>query len=260
MNSYETLSKTMIRKEYLHDQVVQHIGLRILKGSLTSLPNEAELAKELQVSRSILRESIKVLAAKGLLDVRRGRGMRVRPREDWNLLDPQLLEWVSEIGIDENFFENLSELRRVLEPKMAELAAIRARESDMQEIRSAWDEMKRSGDDPQAYNRADLRFHEAILAASHNELLFRVGRLTGVLLDMSFALTSKSLGPVSASLRAHKDVMDAIVSRNPVAAAQHTEDLIALATAGLRKAHNYNAHRAIASMGPNASRGGSGLT
>ena len=118
----------MIRKESLHDKVVRHLALRILKGGLTTLPNEADLGRELRVSRSILRESIKVLAAKGLLEVGPKTGTRVRPRKDWNLLDPQLLEWISEIGIEEHFFENLSELRSILEPKVAELAALRATE------------------------------------------------------------------------------------------------------------------------------------
>jgi DNA-binding FadR family transcriptional regulator len=232
----------MIRRESLHDKVVRHLALQILKGDVTTLPNEADLGKDLRVSRSILRESIKVLAAKGLLEVSPKTGTRVRPRKDWNLLDPQLLEWISEVGIEEHFFENLTELRSILEPKAAELAALRATESDIEEIRSAWEGMRLSGDDREAYNVADLRFHQAILAASHNELLYRVGGLTRVLLRMSFAVTSASWGPVSASLPAHKDVLDAIVGRNPGTARKHTEDIIALATAGLRKAHDYKAH------------------
>src|ERR1700729_4017895 len=106
----------MIRRESLHDKVVRHLALQILKGSLTSLPNEADLGKELRISRSILRESIKVLAAKGLLEVVPKTGTRVRPRKNWNLLDPQLLEWISEIGFDEHFFDNICELRRIFEP------------------------------------------------------------------------------------------------------------------------------------------------
>jgi DNA-binding FadR family transcriptional regulator len=232
----------MIRKESLHDKVVRYLALRILKGDVTSLPNEAELGKELRVSRSILRESIKVLAAKGLLEVGPKIGTRVRPRSEWNLLDPQLLEWTSEIGIDEHFFENLTELRSILEPKMAELAAVRATEADMEEIRAAWEAMRQSGENKEAYNNADRRFHQAILAASHNELLYQVGSLTQVLLDMSFAETSKSPDPIYSSLPAHKDVMDAIFGRNPAAASKHTEQIIALATDSLRKAHDYQTH------------------
>jgi DNA-binding FadR family transcriptional regulator len=239
----------MIRRESLHDKVVRHLALQILKGDITTLPNEADLGKELRVSRSILRESIKVLAAKGLLEVGPKTGTRVRPRKDWNLLDPQLVEWISENGIDERFFENLTELRSILEPKAAELAALRATESDLAEISAAWEEMRRSGDDQEAYNVADLRFHQAILAACHNELLCQVGGLTRVLLRMSFALTSSSWGPVSASLPAHKELLDAIVSRNPAVAKKHVEDIIALATAGIRKAHDYKTHQRVPARG-----------
>jgi GntR family galactonate operon transcriptional repressor len=233
----------MIRRESLHDKVVRHLALQILRGGATTLPNEADLGKELRVSRSILRESIKVLAAKGLLEVGPKTGTRVRPRKDWNLLDPQLLEWISENGIEEHFFENLSELRSILEPKAAELAALRATESDIEEMQSAWEGMRRNSDHREAYNAADLRFHQTILAASHNELLYQVGGLVRVLLRMSFALTSASWGPVSASLPFHKDVMDAIVDRNHVAAKKHMEGIIALATAGLRKSLDYKAHQ-----------------
>src|ERR1035441_9199798 len=78
---YDVRTK-MIRKESLHDKVVRHLALQILKGDVTTLPNEADLGKDLRVSRSILRESIKVLAAKGLLEVGPKTGTRVRPRKD----------------------------------------------------------------------------------------------------------------------------------------------------------------------------------
>lgn len=196
----------------------------------------------MRVSRSILRESIKVLEAKGLLELGPKTGTRVRPRKDWNLLDPQVMEWMSENGIEEHFFENLSELRSILEPKVVELAALRAEGSDLEEIRSAWEGMRGSSHDREAYNAADLRFHRAILAASHNELLYQAGRITCVLLRMSFALTSVSSRPFSASLQHRKDVLDAILDRDHVAAKKHMEGIIALATAGIRKSLDYKAH------------------
>src|SRR5579872_4467967 len=142
----------MIRRESLHDKVVRHLALRIVRGNLASLPNEADLGKELSVSRSILRESIKVLAAKGMLDVGPKVGTRVRPRKDWNLLDPQLLEWTSEGGLDEHFFDNICELRRIFEPTAAELAALRATSEDVDQIRSAWEEMRRNSQNWKGYN------------------------------------------------------------------------------------------------------------
>ncbi len=224
----------MIHRESLHDKVVRHLALRIVKGEVTTLPNEAELGKDLQVSRSILRESIKVLAAKGMLEVGPKTGTRVRPRKDWNLLDPQLLEWASEGGFDEHFFDNICELRRVFEPTVAELAASRATSEDIEQIRAAWEEMRRNGNNWDGYNAADLKFHDAIQEAAHNELLRQVGKLSQVLLRISFAITSASEEPFSASLPLHKDVLDAIANNNPSAAKKYMEKVIAVSATGIR--------------------------
>lgn len=224
----------MIRKESLHDKVVKHLALRIIKGEVTTLPNEAELGKDLQVSRSILRESIKVLAAKGLLEVGPKTGTRVRPRKEWNLLDAQLLEWASESGLDEQFFDNVCELRRVFEPTAAELAASRATAEDVEQIRTAWEEMRRNSNNWDGYNAADLKFHDAIQEAAHNELLRQVGKLSQILLRISFAITSTSIEPFAASLPLHKDILDAIANGNPSAARKYMEKVIAVSAAGIR--------------------------
>src|ERR1022692_4796548 len=116
----------MIRREVLHDKVVRHLALRILREKLASLPNEIDLSKELRISRPILRECIKVLVAKGLLETGPKIGTRVRARKHWNLLDPQLLEWQWENGIDQHFFDQLCEFREIFEPQAAKFAALRA--------------------------------------------------------------------------------------------------------------------------------------
>jgi GntR family galactonate operon transcriptional repressor len=224
----------MIRKESLHDKVVRHLALRILKGGTSTLPNEADLGDELQVSRSVLRESIKVLAAKGLLEVGPKTGTRVRPRKDWNLLDSQLLEWISETGFDEHFFDNICELRRIFEPTAAELAALRATPEDIAQIRSAWEDMRRNSHNWEGYNAADLRFHNAIQEAAHNELLSHVSKLSRVLLRISFAITSTSEERFSASLPLHRDVLDAVANGNPRAAKKYMEKVIAVSATGIR--------------------------
>ncbi len=224
----------MIRRESLHDKVVRHLALKILKGDKATLPNEADLGNQLQVSRSILRESIKVLAAKGLLEVGPKTGTRVRPRKDWNLLDPQILEWISETGFDEHFFDNICELRRIFEPTVAELAASRATPEDIEQIRSAWEDMRRNSNNWEGYNVADLKFHDAIQEAAHNELLTHVGKLSRVLLRISFAITSISDEHFSASLPLHRDVLEAIANRNPSAAKKYMEKVIAVSATGIR--------------------------
>src|SRR5437762_9890658 len=113
----------------LHGAVVHDIGLRIVRGELEAddpLPTEDELSGELSVSRTVLREATKVLAAKRLVESRPKTGTRVRPRKDWNLLDPDVLAWQVEAGADAEFLAQALEVRRMIEPAAARLAAERA--------------------------------------------------------------------------------------------------------------------------------------
>ncbi len=231
----------MIPRESLHTKVVRHIALRILAGELSELPSEADLGKELMVSRSILRESVKALAAKGLVEVGQI-GTRVRPRTDWSLLDSQLLEWQSESAVGEHFFDSLCELRGILEPKAAELAALRATKKDIEEIRSAWKEMQLSINnrdtfvDSNAFVAADLRFHYAILRASHNELFYQVGGLTRVMLLKSFSTMSRTSDQFSATLRRHRSILEGIAIGDQITAKREMERVIVAATTAMRKA------------------------
>src|SRR6266516_8198527 len=118
----------------LHGAVVHDIGLRIVQGELEAgdpLPTEDELSGELSVSRTVLRESIKVLAAKRLPESRPKTGTRVRQRAEWNLLDPDVLAWQLEAGPDRRFLEDTLELRRLIEPAAARFAAERASEDEI---------------------------------------------------------------------------------------------------------------------------------
>src|SRR5437867_635932 len=113
-----------IRRERLHDQVTRQIALGIMRGEIgqgeSGLSTEIDLCHHFDVSRTVLRESVKVLAAKGLIEVRPKTGLRVRPRSDWNLVDPDLLGWLCEAGVDDEFVRNLCELRLIVEPPAAE--------------------------------------------------------------------------------------------------------------------------------------------
>src|SRR2546423_14262737 len=117
----------------LHGAVVHDIGVRILSGELQpgdALPLD-DLTGEPTVSRTVLREAIKVLAAKRLVESRPKTGTRVRPRHEWNLLDPDVLAWQIEAGPDPGFLQQALELRRMIEPSAARLAADRATEQEI---------------------------------------------------------------------------------------------------------------------------------
>jgi GntR family galactonate operon transcriptional repressor len=246
------IDMTIVR-ESLHDKVVRHLALKIIAGGFTTLPNEADLGKELNVSRSILRESIKVLAAKGLIEVG-PTGTRARPRENWNLLDPRLLEWISEHGNNEYFFGNLCELRMAFEPKVAELAAQRATSDDIESIQAAWEEMRLASNDREAYNAADLRFHQAILAACRNELFSQVGGFTRIFLRMSFTLTSTTREHFASSLPLHKKVLLAIRKGDACAAKRRMEEVIETATAQISRLLKYDGQRLSRIQGRSALR------
>ena len=119
--------------------------------------------RKLEVSRSVLRESIKVLASKGLLEVGPKIGITVRPRSDWNLLDPELLVWQFEARMDDQLLRHLVEVRLIVEPAAAGLAAVRATSEEIALLRDCYRKMEESVDDRDAYNAADLRFHVAVL-------------------------------------------------------------------------------------------------
>src|SRR5215471_14211518 len=134
----------------LHGAVVHDIGVRILRGELQPgqlLPNEDELGGSLGVSRTVLREAIKVLAAKRLVESRPKTGTRVRPRDDWNLLDPDVLAWQLAAGPVERFVSDLFELRQMIEPPAAAIAARRATPAEIRRIAQAYAAMEAAGND-----------------------------------------------------------------------------------------------------------------
>src|SRR5436305_6683836 len=127
-----------IPRERLHDKVTREIALGIVRGSIgqgeSALSTEGDLCRHFSVSRTILREAVKVLAAKGLIEVRPRTGIRVRPRNEWNLVDPDLLGWLCEAGVDDRFIRDLCEIRAIVEPAAAELAASRSSKEENAEV------------------------------------------------------------------------------------------------------------------------------
>jgi GntR family transcriptional regulator, galactonate operon transcriptional repressor len=160
----------------LHGQTVETIGSRIVRGRYapgSSLPPE-ELEQEFGISKTVLREALRVLAAKGLVDARQKRGTVVRPRSSWSLLDADLLRWQGGEP-DAAFLDNLAEVRGIVEPAGARLAATRRDDNDLDAMRAALQAMAEAGtDDVAAVVEADLAFHRALLDAAHNELLSRM--------------------------------------------------------------------------------------
>jgi GntR family galactonate operon transcriptional repressor len=213
----------------LHDRVVHSIGRRILGGDLPPgalLPAQPELG----ASRTVLREAIKVLGAKGLVESRPKTGTRVRPREAWNLLDADVLAWQQDGGGSPSLLRALTEVRRFIEPAAAELAAMRADARDMAALARALEDMGRTAQDAQGdfepFVQADMRFHLAILHACRNELLEQMSRIVYSALLVSFRATSRLPGRARGSLPKHRAIFDAIRARNPRGAAAAMRRLV----------------------------------
>jgi GntR family galactonate operon transcriptional repressor len=157
----------------LNGHVVQTIGRRIASGFYEQggILNLDAIGQELDVSRTVVREALKVLTAKGMVDARPKRGTFVRPRHEWSLLDPDLLRWQFDGRRDAAFFAKLTEFRAIVEPAGARIATFRRTEDDLLELEAALAEMRAASRDADALTAADVRFHCALLAAAHNEFL-----------------------------------------------------------------------------------------
>ena len=199
----------------LHGQVVYEIGRQIVSGRIAvgaDLPREVELCDRFGTSRQAIREAIKVLAAKGLIEARRRRGTRIRPRENWNLLDPDVLMWHAPDGFGPDFMNDLLELRATVEPAAAEFAARRRDPEHLAELRHAIDDMRRAGLDPEAFYDADIRFHIGLLLASGNSLFANLATSVRAALTASFSLQQRIGGPQANGFAIHAAVYEAIAA------------------------------------------------
>jgi GntR family galactonate operon transcriptional repressor len=222
----------------LQEQLLRRLGLRILRRDLEPgdvLPPEEALAAEFGVSRNVVREAIKALAAKGLVKGRPRTGTQVLPRAQWNLLDDDVLDWQYELEHDPGFLRNVCELRRAIEPLAARLAAARASAADLAELGASYARMTETADADDAYIEADLRFHTALLAASGNELLEQVGRTFKFALRASRHVTVSAPGANRAALPLHERVLQAVRAGDGDAAESSMRELVERASTDIAR-------------------------
>jgi DNA-binding FadR family transcriptional regulator len=202
----------------LHGQVVHALGRQILSGRVR--PGDVlPLQLGVPVSRTVLREAVKVLAAKGLVEARPKTGTRVRARQDWNLLDPDVLAWQQEDAASAaSFLKKITEVRLIVEPAAAALAAQRARPGELLLIERAYRDMEAAlaerTADYETFDQADMRFHQAIVRACGNDLLQQMAQVVYSGLWVSFQATSRLPGKAKASLPKHRAILDSIRKRN----------------------------------------------
>lgn len=223
----------------LHGQVVEQIGIRIVGGAYQpGAPLFAEhLEQEFDVSKTVVREALKVLAAKGLVESRQKRGTVVRPRRAWNLLDEDVLRWQGGEEPDFDFLENLAEVRAIVEPAGARLAAQRRTDADLESMTEALQAMTDARHDPDATVAADVRFHRAVLEAAHNELLSRMEVVLAAGLQVRDRFVHHSKYD-SDAIPTHQALFDAIRDGDADLAGTTVEVLLTQASADLVEARD----------------------
>lgn len=209
----------------LHGQTVELIGRRILSGELGpgATLDTASLTEELGVSLTVVREALKVLSAKGLVDARQKRGTFVLSRQDWNLLDSDVLHWQAPV-VDDEFLNDLTETRAVLEPACARMAARRRDEDDLRALDVALERMATAGS-PDEAAAADVDFHRALFQASHNEVMQRLQVVIGSGLAERDRLVHGS-PDVEEPEPIHRAVAEAVRAADPVLAEETMHELV----------------------------------
>jgi DNA-binding FadR family transcriptional regulator len=197
---------------------LDHLGEAIVSGRYAPrsvMPPEPLLGEQLGVSRTVVREAVKSLVAKGLLVTGPKVGTRVMPAEQWNWFDPDVVQWHSKVGLTREFLRDLQELRRVVEPAAVRLAAERATPADIAQIEAAYAGMKDAIENGGDYVHHDLLFHQGLLRACHNRMMVQMSKALGALLRTSFEIsTTRPDGPAQ-SLPLHRAVLDAVIAKTP---------------------------------------------
>jgi len=201
----------------VHGNTVDFLGEAIVAGRYSfgaALPPEPALGETLGVSRTVVREAVKSLIAKGLVTTGPKVGTHVLPQDQWNWFDPDVIAWQAKAGLTPEFLRELMDLRRVIEPAAIKLAAQRATPTDIAFVESAFEGMKRAVENGGDYVTHELCFHQGLLRACRNRMLLQMSKALSALLRTSFELSTRKEGCPAKSLPLHRAVLDAVIAHN----------------------------------------------
>jgi DNA-binding FadR family transcriptional regulator len=217
------------RSGSVHAALADEIGSRIVRGDYppgSILPNEAQWSQTFDVSRSAVREAIKMLMAKSLLASRPKVGSRVEPRDRWNLLDRDVLAWYATSPGRDTFMRTVQEFRYIIEPEATAFAALRRSDEQMEEISGACRAMA-AATSLEERTHADTRFHLAILRAAGNDLLVPLGVLIETAFDHLFRYVTREGDDLDHAQKLHEAIERNIRLRRPDAARNAVRRLLA---------------------------------
>jgi DNA-binding FadR family transcriptional regulator len=218
----------------IHGTIARDLGIAIVSGRYNPgdiLSGEIAFSEQLKVSRTAYREAIRMLAAKGLVESRPKTGTRVSERRRWNLLDPDVLAWMFEAEPSEDFIRALFELRMIVEPPAAELAARRRDGQDLARMGHALEEMARHGLATEAGRAADQQFHDAVLAATRNAALLSLSSSISAAVGWTTIYKQRKRALPRDPLPEHRAIYEAIAAGDPAGAHAAMTELVRLALA-----------------------------
>lgn len=216
----------------LHGTIARDIGVRIVSGKIAPgrvLNGEIEASERLKVSRTAYREAVRILAAKGLLESRPKLGTRVSEARFWHLLDPDVISWIFSATPDERLLRGLFELRTIVEPAAAALAAEKRSPEQLQALRRALDAMAASTLAAEAGRQADRNFHSILLEASGNPFLASLERGVAAAVSWTTVFKQRNRPLPRDPLPDHERVYEAVASGNAAAARAAMAELVHLA-------------------------------
>lgn len=207
--------------------LVESLGRSIVAGRFdaTSFPTEGELASQHGTSRSVTREAVKMLTAKGLLRARPRQGTSVTPESNWNLLDPDVLRWLLERKFSLSLLKEFTEMRLAIEPAAVALVASRVDAATLARIEASLERMRAADRGEGDAVEADIAFHTDLLGASGNRFFANLDQLVNTALRISIRFTNSIKGR-SASIPQHEEVLNAVRARDGERAAAAMRSLI----------------------------------
>jgi DNA-binding FadR family transcriptional regulator len=213
----------------LHGAIARDIGMAIVSGHYKPgavLEGEVEASERRKVSRSAYREAVRILSAKGLVESRPKTGTRVSAREDWHLLDPDVLNWIFAGRPDGELLEALFELRQLVEPAATALAAGRRSETELAEMGRALDAMRRHTLQSEAGAHADHEFHAALLRAAGNCFVASLTKGIVAAVEATTIFKQRETGLPRDAIPDHVEVYEAVAAGDPQRARHAMESLI----------------------------------
>jgi GntR family galactonate operon transcriptional repressor len=216
------------KRPRVHEEVIGAIAAEIVSGAYPQgqpLPRENDLCKRHGVSRTAVREALKVLESKNLVHCRPRVGTTVLPQEEWNILDAQVLEWLGTAIGEMDLVPSIIEARHLIEPAAAAFAARRATMQDIANIDTAWRGMAEANGDAKRFSESDVAFHEALLSASHNKIFHQFGKLMQAAVTYVLKSSSESAEDLTQAVETHGKLVEALRMRD-VEGASHAAHAI----------------------------------